>query len=157
MQPRIPYSVFVDTGALHVVQALGACVKKADDGSLPIELILLRASQINGCSVCVNLHGRALRDAGETDERIWAVAAWGETAYFTDAERAALALSEAMTRLSDSADPVSDKVWDEAARHFDERQLATLVFAIGTINLMNRLNATTRQVAGSFPGGRADS
>ena len=103
------------------------------------------------------MHGRSLKKAGETDERIFAIAAWREAAYFTDAERAALALSEAVTRLSDRADPVPDDVWDEAARHFDERELATLVLAIATTNLYNRLSVATRQVAGAVRGGRAGS
>ena len=109
----------------------------------------LRASQINGCSVCVDMHARDLRKAGESDERIFAVAAWRETPYYTDAERAALALAEAMTRLSDRPDPVPDDVWDEAARHYDEPALAALMLSIATVNVWNRLNAATRQVAGS--------
>ncbi len=108
----------------------------------------LRASQINGCSVCVDMHARELKKAGETDERLFAVAAWRDAPYFTDAERAALALTEAVTRLSDRADPVPDEIWDEAARHYDEPALAALVLAIATINVWNRLNVTTRQVAG---------
>ena len=96
------------------------------------------------------------RSAGETDERIFAVAAWREAPYFTDAERAALALAEAVTRLSDRTDPVPDAVWDEAARHYDEPALAALLVSIATVNVWNRLNAATRQVAGSIPGS-ADS
>ena len=115
----------------------------------PTILVHLRASQINGCSVCVDMHARDLRKAGESDERIFAVAAWRETPYYTDAERAALALAEAMTRLSDRPDPVPDDVWDEAARHYDERALAALTLSIATVNVWNRLNAATRQVAGS--------
>ena len=90
------------------------------------KLVHLRASQINGCSVCVDMHARELKEAGETDERIFAVAAWRETPYFTEAERAALALTEAVTRLADRADPVPDTIWDEAARHYDETALAAL-------------------------------
>jgi AhpD family alkylhydroperoxidase len=156
MQPRIASTVFLESEVTPTLKALGTYVTNAGEG-LPVELVMMRVSQINGCSVCVQLHGRALTKAGESDERIWAVAAWRESAYFTDAERAALALGEAVTRLSDRPDPVSDQVWDEAARHFDERQLATLVLAIGSINLMNRLNVATRQVTGSPPGGRPDA
>ena len=90
------------------------------------DLVHLRASQINGCSVCVDMHARELKKAGETDERLFAVAAWRDTPYFTDAERAALALTEAVTRLSDRPDPVPDEIWDEAARHYDETALAAL-------------------------------
>jgi AhpD family alkylhydroperoxidase len=115
-------------------------------------LIELRASQINGCSVCVDIHSRELKAAGETDERIFAVAAWREASYFTDAERAALALAEAATRLADRPDPVPDDVWDEAARHYDEPALAALVVAIASINAWNRLNAATRQISGDWVG-----
>jgi alkylhydroperoxidase family enzyme len=93
-----------------------------------------------------------LKTRGETDQRLFAVAAWREAPFFTDAERAALALAEAATRLSDRADPVSDETWNEAARHYHEAGLASLVLNIGMVNLWNRLNVTTRQVAGSVPG-----
>jgi alkylhydroperoxidase family enzyme len=89
--------------------------------------------------------------AGETDERLFVLAAWRDAPYFTDAERAALALTEAVTRLSDRADPVPDEIWEEAARHYDEPALAALIITIATINVWNRLNVTTRQVAGSVP------
>jgi AhpD family alkylhydroperoxidase len=110
----------------------------------------LRASQINDCSVCVDMHARELRQAGETDARIFALAAWRETPYFTDAERAALALTEAATRVADRPDAVPDAIWDEAARHYGEKALAALVIQIGLINLFNRVNAATRQVAGAW-------
>src|SRR5262249_53626176 len=107
-------------------------------------------SQINGCSVCVDMHCRMLKQAGETEERLYAVAAWRDAPYFTEAERAALALTEAVTRLNDRADPVPDQVWDEAARHYDETELAALILAIALINVWNRLNVSTRQVAGEW-------
>jgi AhpD family alkylhydroperoxidase len=110
----------------------------------------LRASQINGCSVCVDGHPRIARKLGETDERLFAVAAWRDAPYFTAAERAALALAEAVTRLDDRPDPVPDEVWDEAARHYDETALAGLVLAIAGINVWNRLNVATRQPAGEW-------
>jgi AhpD family alkylhydroperoxidase len=112
-------------------------------------MVELRASQINGCSVCVDIHSRQLQHAGESPERINMVAAWREAPYFSDAERAALALTEAATRLADSAG-VPDEVWDEAARHYDEQQLAGLVVAIATINAFNRVNASTRQITGNW-------
>jgi alkylhydroperoxidase family enzyme len=96
------------------------------------------------------MHARMLKKEGETDERLFAVGAWRDAPYFTDAERAALDLAEAVTRLSDRADPVPDQIWDEAARHYDERGLAALVVAIATINVWNRLNVATRQVAGEW-------
>lgn len=146
MQPRIPLPALIEPEAMKALKTLGARLGKAD-GLLPIELVMMRASQINGCSVCVDLHGRRLKRTGEPDQRIFAIAAWREAACFTSAERAALALCEAMTRLCDRTDPVPDEIWDEAARHFDEQALATLVLAIGTINLYNRLNVATRQIA----------
>src|SRR5207253_9238416 len=95
-----------------------------------ILLVQLRASQINGCSVCVDMHSHDLRKMGETDERLFAVAAWRDAPYFTDAERAALALTEALTRISDRPDSVTDEIWDEATRHYDEPALAGLIIAI---------------------------
>jgi AhpD family alkylhydroperoxidase len=114
------------------------------------KLVHLRASQINGCGVCVDMHARELKKAGVTDERIFAVGAWRETPYFSEAERAALALAEAATRLSDRSDPVPDEIWNEATRHYDEPALGALVVHIAVINLWNRLNAATRQIAGQW-------
>lgn len=115
-----------------------------------LELVHLRASQINGCSVCVDMHPKLARRAGETDERLFAVGAWRDTPYFTAAERAALALTEALTRLSDREDPVPDAVWNQADKQFDERELAALVLAIATINVWNRLNVAVRQPVGAW-------
>jgi AhpD family alkylhydroperoxidase len=137
-------------GAFDAIQALGKSIEKGGLPRTTIELVNLRASQINGCSVCVDMHWRGLRKMGEKDERIFAVSAWRESPYFTEPERAALALAEAATRLSDRADPVPDEIWKEAARHYDEAQLSALVMSIGMINLWNRLNATTRQVGGHW-------
>ncbi|MCL2419187.1 MAG: carboxymuconolactone decarboxylase family protein [Conexibacteraceae bacterium] len=113
-------------------------------------LIDLRASQINGCSVCCDMHARELKLAGEPDERIFTVSAWREAPYFTDAERAVLALTESATRMADRSDPVPDEVWDEAARHFDEQQLGGIVLKIAGINAWNRINASTRQMSGDW-------
>ena len=115
-----------------------------------VELVCLRASQINGCSVCVDGHPRVARKLGETDERLFAVVGVAGAPYFTDAERAALALTEAVTRLADREDPVPDHIWAAAAAHYDDKQLAGLVLAIANINVWNRLNAATRQVAGDW-------
>jgi AhpD family alkylhydroperoxidase len=109
----------------------------------------LRASQINGCSSCVEAGSCNAKRQGATDERLFAVAAWRDASYFTDAERAALALTEAVTRLADRTDPVPDEVFDEAAKQFEEEQLAALILMIATTNVFNRLNITTRQVAGA--------
>lgn len=137
----------------EVMQALLDLNKATQKGGVPsktIGLVQLRASQINGCSVCVDMHGRDLKKAGETDDRLFAVAAWRDAPYFTEAERAALALTEAVTRLSDRTEPVTDIVWEEARRHYDEPALAALITSIALINTWNRLNVATRQVAGEW-------
>lgn len=149
MKARMTNPALVLPDAVTALQALG---NAADGGGLPARtthLVHLRASQINGCSVCVDMHPRLAKKDGETDKRLFAVAAWHEAPYFTDGERAALALTEAVTRLADRPDPVPDDVWDEAARHYDEPQLAALILQISLINVWNRLNATVEQVAGA--------
>jgi AhpD family alkylhydroperoxidase len=117
-------------------------------GLSTMELVHLRTSQVNGCSYCVAQTAQKAKEAGRLDERLVAVAAWRDTPWFDDAERAALALAEAMARLSDRSNAVPDDVWDEAARYYDERQLAGLVLWIATCNLFNRVNVTTRQPVG---------
>ena len=150
MQARMKNPAMIIPDAMQALQALNAATEKGGVSLKTINLVHLRASQINGCSVCVDMHSRFLKKAEETDERLFAVAAWRDAPYFTNAERAALALAEAMTRLSDRADPVPDEVWNDAARHYDERALATLILAISLINVWNRLNVSTRQVAGEW-------
>jgi AhpD family alkylhydroperoxidase len=110
----------------------------------------LRVSQINGCSSCLHGGATGARKSGETEDRLATVAAWREAPFFTDAERAALALAEAVTRLADRPDPVPDDIWDEAVRHYDEQGLAALLLSIACTNLFNCLNAPTRQVAGAW-------
>jgi AhpD family alkylhydroperoxidase len=144
--------VFIVPGALQAVLALGEVAKKSGVPARTLDLVYLRASQINGCSVCVDMHARDLRKNGETDERLFSVAAWRDAPWFTDAERAALALTEATTRVSDRADPVPDDVWEEAKRHYAEAALAALVLNIALINFWNRTNIPTRQVAGAYRG-----
>jgi AhpD family alkylhydroperoxidase len=148
MEARITNPALLVPDAMPALQALGKVVSKSSVSPKTIELMNLRASQINGCGVCAVQHPNIARKLGETDERLFAVAAWRDAPFFTDAERAALALTEAATRMSDQADPVCDDVWDEAARHYDEQELGALVLAIAGINVWNRLNVTTRQVAG---------
>ena len=134
----------VTTGVQHLFKAVYA-------GGLPqqtLELVHLRASQINGCSACVDAGARSARKAGERDDRLFAVAAWRE-APFDDAERAALALAEAATRLSDRPGAVTDEIWAESAKHYDERQLAALVLMVAITNFFNRLNTTLRVPAGT--------
>jgi AhpD family alkylhydroperoxidase len=149
-QARIQNPAVLVPGALDAFQQLGASARHAGIPEATLALVTLRASQINGCSVCVDIHTRELAHIGETGERIHLVAAWREAPYFSDAERAALALTEAATRLADRPDPVPDDVWDQAARHYTEPQLAALVVAIATINAFNRVNAATRQITGDY-------
>lgn len=149
MEPRMKHPAMIVPDAMQALQAVGKSVHKSGLSPELIELVNLRASQINGCSVCVEMHARALKHAGESDERLFAVAAWRETPYFAEHERAALALTEAMTRLSDRPDAVTDVIWEEVADNFDETALAGLVLAIANINVWNRLNAATRQLAGT--------
>ncbi|MCA6099826.1 MULTISPECIES: carboxymuconolactone decarboxylase family protein [Bradyrhizobium] len=149
MKARMNHPVMVVPEAMKALQALSESTKQALPEKL-LELVHLRASQINGCSVCVDMHPKLARRAGETDERLFAVGAWRDAPYFTEAERAALALTEAVTRLSDREDPVTDAVWDEAAKHFDEQQLASLVLGIAAINVWNRLNVAVRQPVGAW-------
>ncbi|MDR0342910.1 MAG: carboxymuconolactone decarboxylase family protein [Nocardiopsaceae bacterium] len=137
--------------APDAVKALIAFARSAQNAGVPettANLIRLRASQINGCSVCTEMHSRDIKKAGESDDRVFAVAAWRDSPYFTGAERAALALTEAVTRLADRPDPVPDEVWDEAARHYDERALAALLLEIAAINAFNRLSVPAHQPSG---------
>jgi len=136
-----------DPDTMNAIGTLIAATRKGGVPTATLELVHLRASQINGCSACVYGGATSAKQAGETDERLFAVAAWREAPFFTDAERAALALAEAATRLADRADPVPDAIWDEAARHYDEQGLAALVLMIA---MTNRINATTKQVAGAW-------
>ena len=150
MESRIKNPALAVPGALQALQNLGAAARSSGLPATTLYLVEARASQINGCSVCLDMHSRELKAAGEPDERVFMVGAWRESPYYSDAERAALALTEAVTRLADRPDAVSDEVWDEAARHYDEPQLAALVLAIATINAWNRVNAATRQVTGKW-------
>jgi len=134
--------------AVKALIAVSAAAKNAGVPEATAYLIHLRASQINGCSVCTAMHSREMRKAGESDDRLFAVAAWRDSPYFTDAERAALALTESATRLADQPDPVSDEVWNEAAKHYDEPALASLLIEIATINAFNRLSVPTHQPSG---------
>jgi AhpD family alkylhydroperoxidase len=148
----------MDIGALapEAYKAMLRLDKFAGDSELLpqplVELIKLRASQINGCVYCVDMHSVDARKAGETDVRLHGVAVWQDAPYFTEQERAALALTEAMTRLADVSDRVPDDVWTLAGKHFDEPALAALVMAIVTINAWNRICVTTRMVPESYAG-----
>jgi AhpD family alkylhydroperoxidase len=150
MQARMKNPAEVLPNAVKALQALAPVAYQGGVPPATLALVHLRASQINGCAYCVDGGVKHAKKAGETDERLFAVSAWREAPYFTDAERAALALSEAVTRMSDQSDPVPEAVWDEAAKHYDEKGLGALVLWIATTNLYNRVNVATRQVAGSW-------
>ena len=150
MEPRMKNPAALIPGAFEAIQKLNASVEKSGLPAAIFQLCHLRASQINGCAVCIDGGVKHAKKAGETDERLFAVSAWRDAPYFTDAERAALALTESATRLADSSDPVPDEVWNAAAAHYDERALAGLLLSIGLTNLFNRFNVSTRQVAGSW-------
>ena len=150
MEARIPNPALTIPGAMDALMALNKAASTAGVPPRTLEMVHLRASQINGCAVCVDMHSKDLKRGGESDERIFAVAAWRDTPYYTDAERAALSLTEYVTRLADRPDPVPDDVWEEAARHYSEPELGSLLLHIASINVWNRLNAATRQVAGAW-------
>ena len=149
MQARMTHPVKVLPDVMKALHALGKAAQSSSVPETTHHLIHLRVSQINGCSVCVDMHARELKDAGEKDERIWGVGAWRESSYFSDAERAALALAECVTRLADRSDAVPDDVWEEAAGHYDEEGLSALLVSISAINVWNRLNAAVRQPVGA--------
>jgi AhpD family alkylhydroperoxidase len=150
MQSRIknPAALFPD--AMQALLALSSSLEKSGLSPTISQLVHMRVSQVNGCSVCVDMGWRHLKKIGETDERIFAVSAWRDAPYFTGAERAALALAEAATRVADRPDPVPDEIWNEAAIYFSERELGALTLSIALTNVWNRLNLTTRQVAGEW-------
>jgi AhpD family alkylhydroperoxidase len=150
MNARMKNPAQVVPGAMAALMALGAAERATGIPETTLQLVHLRASQINGCGVCVHMHARDLRKAGQPDEKIDTVAGFRDAPFFSDEERAALALAEAVTRLADRSDPVPDEVFEEAAAHFDEQQLGALILSIAHVNLWNRLNATTHQVAGAW-------
>ncbi len=142
------HPAFLVPGAMDALTSLNQSIERTGLSPSLRELVHLRASQINGCGACAVQHNRIAKKLGETDERLWAISTWRDAPYFDDAERAALALAEDMTRLADADSQVSDEVWDRASAHFDEPQLAALVMTIAQINFWNRTNVATRQLAG---------
>jgi AhpD family alkylhydroperoxidase len=151
MEPRMNNPAVTVPGAYKALRALAAAATADGLPAATVNLVHLRVSQINGCSFCALMHASDARKAGETDERLDTVAAWRDTPFFTGAERAALALAEAATRLADQPDPVPDEVFQQAAAHYDELALSALLLQIALINSWNRLNVATRTVAGSYP------
>jgi AhpD family alkylhydroperoxidase len=150
MQPRIPNLHRVSHESYKALLALEESINKGPVSRTILDFARLRGSQINGCAFCVDMHAVDLKQAGESDERIFSISAWREAPFYTDEERAALALVESATRLADRGDAVPDEVWNEAAGYFDEAQLATLTMAIAAINAWNRINVINRTVAGSM-------
>ena len=147
MQARMTNPVFILPETMQAMFALN----KSIEGKLPMrlrKLVHLRASQINGCSVCVDMHSRELQQDGTPLEHIFAVAAWRETPYFTDAERAVLELTESLTRIADRPDPVPDAVWDKVTAHYSQPEIAALLVDIAQINSWNRFNVALRQIVG---------
>ena len=150
IETRIPNPATLMPEALEGIQKMLIAIQKGGlDGSI-LALTHMRASQINGCSSCIEGAIAHARRSGDLDDRLLAVAAWHESSRFTEAERAALALTEAMTRLADREDAVPDDIWDSATKHYGDRALAALVLHVALVNLFNRLNVTTRQPAGNW-------
>jgi len=148
MTARMANPAVINSDAMQALQALAKSSQHRGVDDSTLELVHLRASQINGCAVCLDGHAKILKKQGETDARLFCLAAWRDAPYYTDSERAALALTESLTRIADRSEGVPDDVWDEAARHYDQEGMAALVLAIASINVWNRLNVATRQVAG---------
>lgn len=151
MEARMNHPVMVVPEAMEALQGLSKAAAGTGVPLATLKMVELRASQINGCSFCVDLHSRELRQAGESEQRIATVAAWREAPWFTDAERAALDLTEALTRIADRPESLTEATWAEAVAHYDEKQLSGLLLAIGAIGVWNRLNAAIGQPAGAYP------
>ncbi|MFF3375688.1 carboxymuconolactone decarboxylase family protein [Streptomyces sp. NPDC002680] len=154
MEARL--NLFANPVATKATKHLVAAGKAAADSALPLatqELVRLRASQINGCGFCTDMHTKDAAAAGETAQRLHLVAAWREATVFTDAERAALEVTEQGTRIADAAGGVTDEAWANAAKYYDEEQLAALVLTITLINAFNRMNVIVQQPAGDYQPG----
>jgi AhpD family alkylhydroperoxidase len=155
VEPRLNYfSSDVTAKFGKYINSAGAVITQSSLPAATQELVKLRASQINGCAVCTEMHTKEAGHAGESAVRLMLVAAWREATVFTEAERAALELTEQGTRIADAAGGVTDEAWDDARKHYDEDQLAALVSLIALINTYNRLNVITRQPAGNYTPGQ---
>jgi AhpD family alkylhydroperoxidase len=153
MQARMTNAAYLLPDAMKGIGSLLRAIRESGLSEELAEIAGLRASQINGCAACVHGHVHNLRKAGTSEERIANVVAWREAPYFTDAERAALQLAEAMTRLADrSHESVPDAFWDEVADHFDEKELSALILSISLTNMFNRINTTIKEPAGTTWG-----
>ena len=136
------------------INSAGAVVTNSSLPATTQELVKIRASQINGCAGCTDMHTKDAAHAGETPVRLNLVAVWRDANVFTEAERAALELTEQGTRIADAAGGVSDEAWANAAKHYDDDQLSALVALIALINVYNRLNVITRQPGGDYQPGQ---
>ncbi|HUC23622.1 MAG TPA: carboxymuconolactone decarboxylase family protein [Streptosporangiaceae bacterium] len=155
MEARLSY--FGNATAAKFAKYINSAGAVVTDSTLPAatqELVKIRASQINGCAGCLDMHTKDAEHAGESPVRLNLVAAWREATVFTDAERAALEITEQGTRIADAAGGVTDEAWANAAKHYDEEQLGALVCLIALINTYNRLNVITRQPAGDYKPGQ---
>ncbi|MCX5112494.1 carboxymuconolactone decarboxylase family protein [Streptomyces sp. NBC_00378] len=155
MDARLNY--FGSALGAKLMKHINSANKVVVDSTLPHatqELVKIRASQINGCGFCTDMHTKDATHAGETAQRLNLVAAWREATVFTDAERAALELTEQGSRIADAAGGVTDEAWANAAKHFDEDQLAALVGLISVINAYNRINVIIQQPAGNYRPGQ---
>ncbi|MGR6970647.1 carboxymuconolactone decarboxylase family protein [Streptomyces cynarae] len=149
-------NLFGNPIAAKFLRHINSAGKAVSDSALPAatqELVKIRASQINGCGFCTDMHTKDAAHAGETSVRLNLIAAWREATVFTDAERAALELTEQGTRIADAAGGVTDEAWANAAKYYDEDQLAALVSLIALINAYNRLNVIVQQPAGDYRPG----
>ena len=147
MHPRIDVRKHLNSGMTRALFALSAETAKELDPKL-FKLVKIRASQINGCAYCLDMHTKDARAAGETEQRIYALSAWRETPFFTDRERAALAWTEAITRVSESHVP--DEIFEEVKKYFSEKEIMDLTIVATTINMWNRLAISTRAVPGRY-------
>ncbi|WP_328994368.1 carboxymuconolactone decarboxylase family protein [Kribbella sp. NBC_01245] len=150
MNARMKNPAMVLPDAMKGIQNIFKAMHQGGVPQTTLELVHLRASQINGCGACVSGGIATAKKAGDTDERLHQVAAWRESSLFTDAERAALALAEAATRLADRPGAVTDQIWDDAADHFDEQGLSAIILMIATANFFNRINTTIKEPAGAW-------
>ncbi|THV42538.1 carboxymuconolactone decarboxylase family protein [Glycomyces buryatensis] len=148
MKARMNNPALVLPDAQKAIHALNKVINSTETPESTLELVHLRTSQINGCAACVFGGVHKARKNGETDDRLHSVAVWRESPLFNESERAALALAEAVTRIADRPESVTDEVWEHAAKHFDEAQLSAILLMIGMTNLFNRLNVSTRLPAG---------
>ncbi|MGW7241013.1 carboxymuconolactone decarboxylase family protein [Streptomyces sp. NPDC054804] len=155
MEARL--NLFASPTANKLIKAFNGAGKAAEGTTIPaatLELVKIRASQINGCGFCLDMHTKDATAAGETQQRLHMVGAWREATVFTDAERAALELAEQGTRIADAAGGVPDEVWENAAKHYTEEELVALVATIALINAYNRLNVIFQQPAGDYRPGQ---